>query len=120
MTSVTHNGFQYLFDYDAMGRISATYVASENGEKRLLSGNTYVPATNGVASGLVKSLTYGNGAIKSYTYDRQDRVIGVRYDGDQKDRYTYEYNSEGLLHSQTDTQNNVTVRYEYDFWQTSV
>ena len=114
MTSVTHNGFQYLFDYDSMGRISATYVASENGGKRLLSGNTYVPATNGVASGLVKSLTYGNGAIKSYTYDRQDRVIGVRYDGDQQDRYTYEYNSEGLLHSQTDTQNNVTVRYEYD------
>ena len=59
-------------------------------------------------------MQYGKGGKVKYSYDEFDRVIGVKYDAETVDRYTYEYGANGQVAEVTDNNLNRTVRTEYD------
>ncbi len=113
LTKIENNGVNYYFTYQKCGRLLSVAVGTDD-EKTVLSTNTYVANAGIVYRDQVQTMTYGNGDTKSYTYDELDRVVGVRYEGDVQDRFTYTYDREGCLTSQTDTQSGVTISYQYD------
>lgn len=102
LSSITHNGFNYGFNYDSFGRVISTSAAGQT-----LISHTYR------SDGNLSSSAYGNGDTVSYTYDKLDRVTSTNYNGVKT--YEYVYNKEGLLAKQKDNENNVTTTYEYDF-----
>lgn len=102
LTAITHNGFNYGFNYDSFGRVTSTTVADQT-----LISHTY--NTNGTLS----QSTYGNGDYVNYSYDSLDRVVSNSYNGVKS--FEYDYNKEGLVARETDYENNVTKNYEYDF-----
>lgn len=102
--TITHNKFNYQFNYDLMGNNTEVLVGSQ----RLILN--YFKERNGV---LDKSV-YGNNQSVSYSYDNVDRVTGKKYDGDTANRYTYSYDAEGNLAQKTDNSNNISYRYNYD------
>ena len=59
-------------------------------------------------------MQYGIDGKVKYSYDEFDRVIGVKYDAETADRYTYEYGANGQTAEATDNNLNRTVRTEYD------
>ncbi len=106
----------YFFTYDAAGRVTRIAVGTSAATAVTLSATSYVDkaASNGYHSSQAAKQTYGNGDSVQYTYDELQRVVGVRYEGDTADRFTYTYDNEGCLTAVTDTESGVTVQYEYD------
>lgn len=102
LTSITHNGFSYGFNYDSFGRVTSTTVAGQT-----LISHTYN------ANGTLNKSTYGNGDYVNYSYDSLDRVVSNSYNGVKT--FEYDYNKEGLVTKETDYENNVVKNYEYDF-----
>ncbi len=102
LTSITHNGFSYGFNYDSFGRVTSTTVAGQT-----LISHTYN------ANGTLNKSTYGNGDYVNYSYDSLDRVISNSYNGVKT--FEYDYNKEGLVARETDYGNNIVKNYEYDF-----
>lgn len=102
LTSITHNGFSYGFNYDSFGRVTSTTVAGQT-----LISHTYN------ANGTLNKSTYGNGDYVSYSYDSLDRVVSNSYNGVKT--FEYDYNKEGLVARETDYGNNIVKNYEYDF-----
>ncbi len=102
LTSITHNGFSYGFNYDSFGRVTSTTVAGQT-----LISHTYN------ANGTLNKSTYGNGDYVNYSYDALDRVVSNSYNGVKT--FEYDYNKEGLVTKETDYDNNVVKNYEYDF-----
>lgn len=102
LSSITHNGFSYGFNYDTFGRLTSTSAAGQT-----LINHTYR------SDGNLSSSAYGNGDTVSYTYDDLDRVTSNSYNGVKT--YEYFYNKEGLLAKEKDNENSVTTDYEYDF-----
>ncbi|MBP3446405.1 MAG: DNRLRE domain-containing protein [Clostridia bacterium] len=102
LTSITHNGFSYGFNYDEFGRVTSTSVAGQT-----LISHTYN------ANGTLGQSTYGNGDYVNYSYDSLDRVVSNSYNGIKT--FEYDYNKEGLVARETDYENNVVKNYEYDF-----
>ena len=102
LTSITHNGFSYGFNYDEFGRVISTSVAGQT-----LISHTYN------ANGTLNQSNYGNGDYVNYSYDSLDRVVSNSYNGVKT--FEYDYNKEGLVARETDYENNVVKNYEYDF-----
>lgn len=102
LTSITHNGFSYGFNYDSFGRVTSTTVAGQT-----LISHTYN------ANGTLNKSTYGNGDYVNYSYDSLDRVVSNSYNGVKT--FEYDYNKEGLVARETDYGNNIVKNYEYDF-----
>lgn len=106
--SITHNGFSYSFDYDALGNNKAVSTAGQN-----LIQNTYELTTRN----LIRS-DYGNNQSISITYDNLDRIISRKFkdvtDTSFNERYNYQYDSAGNLGYHEDKVNNVNYRYIYD------
>ena len=110
LKGIGHNGFYYSFDYDDFGNRTSTGIKlslESDTPTRVLMTNEYA-ANNGL---LLKS-TYGNGDTVENIYDNLNRVIGVKYDGTEK--FSYVYNSEGLISRHIDKINNKTYNYVYD------
>ncbi|WP_238882331.1 DNRLRE domain-containing protein [Clostridium sp. YIM B02551] len=100
--TITHNGFNYKFSYDSVGRNTGVNV----GTQKLIT-NAYDPITGN----LTKS-TYGNGNIVENGYDNLDRITSKKANGLEIAHYSYDSNgSLGLLE---DRVNNVTYKYTYD------
>ena len=102
LTKITHNGFDYGFNYDCFGRVTSTSVAGQT----LISHNYN-------ANGTLSQSTYGNGDYVNYSYDSLDRVVSNSYNGIKT--FEYDYNKEGLVAKETDYENNIVKNYEYDF-----
>ncbi len=103
LSTITHNGFTYNFIYDALGRNKQTKIGT-----RLLIDNMYEAET-----GLLQKSTYGNGDTREYEYDSKHRVTKLTIDN--VDRFSYNYDNQGNLHSYTDLVQNITYTYLYDF-----
>lgn len=100
--TITHNGFNYKFSYDSVGRNTGVNV----GTQKLIT-NAYDPVTGN----LTKS-TYGNGKVVENLYDDLDRITSKKANGLEIAHYSYDSNgSLGLLE---DRVNNVTYKYTYD------
>ncbi len=84
ITSISHSGTTYNFEYDAFGNQTVVKVGNQP-----LVSYTY---TNDKSD--VNSITYGNGFIINYTLDKDGNITKIKYDG--TDTYSYEY-SDGVL-----------------------
>ena len=93
----------YSFTYDNYGRSISTKVGS-----RTLGGYTY---KNNYSS-LVSQFAYGNGDIKSYTYDNNHRVVQEKQNDEVAK--TYVYDKFGNVSKETDGLKGVTTSYRYD------
>ena len=92
----------YNIGYDGFGNMTSISVGS-----RELASYDY-----GTQNGNLRSMTYGNGATVSYTYDSLDRVTEEKW-GDTL-KYQYFYNAEGDLAKKLDVTTGKAVNYEYD------
>lgn len=100
--TIGHNGFNYSFIYDSLGRTTGVNV----GNKRLIT-NTY--EANG---GNLTESAYGNGAKVQFTYDNLDRILSKKVNGAEIERYSYD--ASGNLAILQDKANNITYKYNYD------
>ena len=85
-TGSAENDVTYTFEYDSLGRKTNVKVGEQT-----LSTNVY----ENDRAGLLSEVQYGNGGKVQYAYDDFDRLTGVRYDGEETDRYSYEYDANG-------------------------
>ena len=102
LNSITHNGFNYNFDYDQFGNSKKVSVGNQ-----ALIENQYEP-NNG---NLLKSI-YGNGNSVGYTYDSNDQTIEKKYNDSVM--FKYKYDKLGNLAQSQDLVNNTTFSYQYD------
>lgn len=110
LTQVKHNtsassadDVTYNFAYDAVGRPTTVKVGTQT-----LSTTAYN------ADGTVANVTYGNGGKVVNAYDGFKRVIGVRYDNETADRFSYTYGANGEVAQVKDNVRGTTVTSEYD------
>ena len=96
-------GTVYSFTYDQFGRTTDVKVGS-----RTLSSTDYLNDH----SSLVSSLTYGNGSVKRYFYDDQQRIKEISVDNAVTARYNY--NRLGNLVKYTDLKTGISWDHEYD------
>lgn len=100
--SISHNGFNYNYEYDGFGNQKAIKIGETAIERY-----TYLPR-----NGLLTSTTYANGDIIQNVYDEEYRMTSQKYNG--KTVYMNTYDSYGNVASQKDLLNGVTYRYQYD------
>ncbi len=104
----------YNLYYDAFGNMTKVSI----GGKLNQPADAYVLAIYdyGDTNGHLNSMTYGNGASISYTYDELDRLVAETWNDHTEDRPSYQfyYNSEGALTKKVDSANGNEVNYEYD------
>ena len=115
LTAVCHNtsnnandDVKYTFEYDARDRRTTVKVGDQ-----LLSRNVYND-TAGDHYGTLERMEYGNGHVVRNSYDEFKRVVGVQYDDDETDRYSYEYGANGQVARVTNHELNRTVLSEHD------
>ena len=102
ITSITHNGFSYNYDYDIYGNLSSIRVNNTP----LVSysyNNDYYKSIN--------TITYANGMKLSYTYDAKGNITGISYDEGETWTFTYAYDEYGNLRSYTDNINHTITSY---------
>jgi len=104
MTINVNGGLTYSFAYDDFGRTKANKVGS-----RTLSAIEY-----DTKSGLMSRQTYGNGDTVSFAYDTFDRQTEKKYNGNDSQRVTYSYGSNGSVAQITDYFTNSNTRFVYD------
>lgn len=100
------DGAVQCYVYDAMGRIQRI----TDGEGRLQLENEFDPRT-----GALVRQRYGNGTCAEYEHDllgRETRVIHRGRGGETLVDFSYEYDADGRIASQTSTEGG--ERYEYD------
>ena len=102
-TITTAGGTVYGFNYDQFGRTTSIKLGT-----RTLSSTAYKNNT----SSLVSSLTYGNGSVKSYVYDDEDRVKEKYVDSELL--ASYNYDERGNITKYTDAAQGISWSYEYD------
>ena len=102
MKTISHNGFNYSFNYDNFGNVTQTKVGSQ-----VLSTNTY-----GNNNGDLKQVEYGNGNKIGYTYDDYGNISTISQDGDTN--FKWQYDSTGNLYAHDDLVNNQRFVYTYD------
>ena len=74
LNAITHNGFSYGFTYDDYVRRTAVTVGSQ----------TLISYGYDASTGDLNTMTYGNGQVMSFTYDRMGRLTSVKYNGSTK------------------------------------
>ena len=103
LTTITHNGFNYGFEYNSWGDVIKTKAGANT-----LSENDY-----DIGRDLLRHVYYGNGDSVEYIYDSYyDRVVEKKLDG--ATRFKYDYDNRGNLARLTDTQTGITKEYAYD------
>ena len=102
LKTISHNGFNYSFNYDSFGNVTQTKVGSQ-----VLSTNTY-----GNNNGDLKQVKYGNNDYVDYTYDDYGNISAISQNGTKN--FTWQYDSTGNLYSHEDKVNNQRFVYTYD------
>ena len=100
--AITHNGFNYNFEYNPLGSNTAVKVGNQN-----LITNNYEPRTEKLLDSL-----YGNNQTTALVYDSEDRVVGRKYGGIEK--FTYSYDATGNVAYHDDKVNGSNYKYVYD------
>ena len=77
LTRITHNGFDYRFEYDGFGNLKKASVA-EGTAAQTLASYTY-KETGSQKNGHLEKITYGDGSEIIYVYDDLERVIRTEY-----------------------------------------
>ncbi len=98
--TITHNGFQYEFQYDEDGNMTIAKVA----------GRTLI--TNEYEDGMLTSETYGNGSANEYVYDENGNVTEHKINGVSV--YQWKYDEIGNLIEYRDLARNEVFTYTYD------
>lgn len=102
ISSISHNGFQYSFDYGAFGDIEATYVGD------------IVYATYDYESGygsVWSKTTYSNGQSISAIYDENNNLTGISYDDGLTMAYENIFDKNGTLLKTIDNQTKTIIIY---------
>ena len=102
LKTISHNGFNYSFNYDDFGNVTQTKVGTQ-----VLSTNTY-----GENNGDLKQVEYGNGNKIGYTYDDYGNISAISQDGDTN--FKWQYDSTGNMYAHDDLVNNQRFVYTYD------
>ena len=102
LKTISHNGFNYSFNYDSFGNVTQTKVGSQ-----VLSTNTY-----GNNNGDLKQVEYGNGNKIGYTYDDYGNISAISQDGNTN--FKWQYDSTGNMYAHDDLVNNQRFVYTYD------
>lgn len=99
-----HNQY-YNFSYDAFGNTTSISV----GDTATYDLGLYSYAAK---NGMLTSMTYGNGATVSYTYDDYGRKTQTTTSSG--DSYSYTFTGDGQLYEMKDTAGSLLYRYTYD------
>lgn len=103
LSSITHNGFSYLFKYDLFGNDLQTKVGSRTLISNTYAKNDYNDSNDDFGSvPLLTKSTYGNGDYVEYDYDKYGRVVETKHNGVVT--YQYKYNASGNLAKLIDVQ----------------
>jgi RHS repeat-associated protein len=102
LKQITHNGFNYIFDYDKFGNNTSVNVGTQN-----LITNTF-----DTKIGILDKSVYGNGQTTDFNYDNLNRVKEILYNSTK--RYEYKYDNAGNVGFMNDLVNNVSYRYIFD------
>lgn len=97
ITSVSHNGTTYSFEYDHYGNLVNTSV---NGST--IVSHSYPDHKN------IGTVTYANGFIIGYTYDEEGNITSIKHNGVEK--YAYEY-TDSTLSKSVDYANSLVTYY---------
>jgi len=101
------DGFKVSYQYDALSRINSVKVKIQGVDQTVVSNIQYEPY------GGIKNWTYGNGLIKTNTYDRDYRLTTIKTPTIQD--LIYNYNTNNWLTKITNSQeSNKTTTYSYD------
>ena len=102
LKTISHNGFNYSFNYDDFGNVTQTKVGTQ-----VLSTNTY-----GNNNGELKRVEYENGNYVDYTYDDYGNISTISQDGNTN--FKWQYDSTGNMYAHDDLVNNQRFVYTYD------
>lgn len=97
ITSVSHGGTTYTFDYDHYGNLVNTSV----------NGNTIVSHSYPDHKN-VGTISYANGLVIGYTYDANGNITSIKHNGIEK--YAYEY-TDSTLSKSVDYINSLVTYY---------
>ena len=100
--AITHNGFNYNFEYNPLGSNTKVSVGNQS-----LIKNNYEPRTEKLLGS-----EYGNGQTTALVYDSEDRVIARNYGVTEK--FTYGYDASGNVAYHEDKVNGSNYKYVYD------
>lgn len=98
----TFGSVSFSFTYNGLGWLTETKAGNQ-------TLNTYHLAAR---TGLMNSMTYGNGQTINYDYDDLDRLVNISQDG--VDLYSYEYDNSGNVGYHKDSVNGKEYWYSYD------
>ena len=104
-----HNGFSYLMKYDSANRISKIGIASATGNDILIPLAEYGYNSS---NGMLDTMTYGNGTVKSFSYNKLGQITEEEYNGVLK--YAWDYSRTGLVTKHMDCESDITWNYGYD------
>ena len=102
ISAISHNGFQYSFDYSAFGDIKATYIGD------------MVYATYDYEAGygsIWSKTTYSNGQSISAIYDDKNNLTGISYDDGLTMAYENIFDKNGTLLKTIDNQTKTIITY---------
>lgn len=102
ISSISHNGFQYSFDYSTFGDIETTYIGD------------MIYATYDYESGygsVWSKTTYSNGQSISAIYDENNNLTGISYDDGLTMAYENIFDKNGTLLKTIDNQTKTIIIY---------
>lgn len=102
ISSISHNGFSYNYEYDIYGNVKSISVE----DKTLL---TY--SYNNDHNRSIGAITYGNGKKLSYAYDEKGNITQIYIDNENTPKYEYEYDIYNNLVTYIDHANNTITSY---------
>ncbi len=106
ITSMSHSGSVYTFEYNTFGNVTNIKVAgsadSENKQSIVSYGYDSKQRNN--------KITYGNGTVISYSYNDDGNISEISYSTGQK--YTYTYNEDKALTASYDYSSMLASIYE--------
>lgn len=101
ISSITHNGFAYEFNYDVFNQLVSTKI----GNVKVIN-NTYDDFGN------ITETAYSNGDYIKYSYDLYGNITQI--EGENGTLASIVYNKKGLVSKIVDYQNDTTDYYYYD------
>lgn len=105
--SITHNGFNYEYGYDAYGNQESVSAGSLELEHTVYRNR----------NGLVDRIIYATGETIRNEYDKEEQLVSqylVKADGSEEKLFTNTYDNYGNVVKHEDHRNEVASSYQYD------